>query len=61
MATSFTKAEDSSQSYDDHIINSEFNSHFGTQHSTTDPKSSPSHHSLKPSPVCLSHEANQLF
>ncbi|CAF2814540.1 unnamed protein product [Rotaria sp. Silwood2] len=61
MASSFTKAEDSSQSYNDHILNPELHSHFGTQHQTTEPKSSPSHHSLKPSPARFSHESGQLL
>jgi hypothetical protein len=61
MATSFTKAEDSSQSYDDQILNSELNSDFGIQHPTTEPKSSPSNRSLKQSSVRFSHEGDQLL
>jgi len=61
MASSITKVEDSSQSYDDRILNLELHSDFGTQHSTMEPKSSPSHHSLKPSTVRFSHESGQLL
>ncbi|CAF4572675.1 unnamed protein product, partial [Rotaria sp. Silwood2] len=61
MASSFTKAEDSSQSNGDHILNPELHSHFGTQHQTTESKSLPSHYSLKPSPARFSHESGQLL
>ncbi|CAF4311835.1 unnamed protein product, partial [Rotaria sordida] len=61
MANSITKAEDSSQSYSDHILNPALHSHFGTQHPTTEPKSLPSHHSLKPSSVRFSYESDQLL
>lgn len=60
MANSFTKAEDPSQLYDDHILTSQSNIHFGTHQSTNEPKS-PLSHSSKPSPTTFLHESARLL
>ena len=60
MANSFTKAEDLPRLYDDRTLNSQSDIHFGTHHSTIEPKS-PLSHSLKTPPGKLLHESAQLL